>query len=294
MSLRLDRFLTLCLFKPCQRAGTGARRLPVLMYHSISEQGEDKVSAYYRTTTSPKIFAEQMALLRAEGFRAVNLREGRELLRRSSASAEKIVAVTFDDGFRDFYTHAFPVLKQYGFSATMFLPTAFIGNEPLRFKERECMTWGEARELHNAGIEFGSHTVNHPKLYELDFAEIRKELEVSKAVIEEKLGAAISSFAYPYAFPSADRQFVEALVDLLKGAGYDCNATTRIGRVRAEDDPFTLKRLPVNSADDATLFLAKIRGAYDWMNWPQDALKKLKSVAANGRGRTQPRLCRAP
>ena len=266
-------------------------RLPVLMYHSILNGGEDKVSPYYRTTTSPKIFAEQMELLRAEGFRGVNLQEGRELLRRGSA--EKIVAVTFDDGFRDFYTQAFPVLKQHSFSATMFLPTAFIDNKPLRFKERECMTWNEVRELHNAGIEFGSHTVNHPKLYELDFAQIRTELEVSKSVIEEKLGAAISSFAYPYAFPSADRQFVEALEELLKGAGYECNATTRIGRVSTDDDPFTLKRLPVNSADDAALFVAKIRGAYDWMNWPQDALKKIKNVAANGRGRTQPRLCRA-
>ncbi|HWF19895.1 MAG TPA: hypothetical protein VG754_11535 [Verrucomicrobiae bacterium] len=110
-------------------------------------------------------------------------------------------------------------------------------------------------------------------------------------MIEDKLGVAISSFAYPYAFPSADRDFVETLTDLLKGSGYECNATTRIGRVHAEDDPYMLKRLPVNSADDSALFLAKIRGAYDWMNWPQDRLKKLK-VAANGR--TQQRLCRTP
>jgi peptidoglycan/xylan/chitin deacetylase (PgdA/CDA1 family) len=294
MSLRLDRFLTLYLFQPCRKADAGRDWLPVLMYHSISDGGEDKTSTYYRTTTSPRVFAEQMALLRAEGFRAVNLRDGRELLRRGAAIAEKVVAVTFDDGFRDFYTRAFPVLKQHGFSATMFLPTAFIGNEPCRFKERECMTWAEVAELHRAGIEFGSHTVNHPKLYELDFSQIRTELEVSKAVIEEKLGAAVYSFAYPYAFPSTDRGFVETLADLLKGAGYECNATTRIGRVRADDDPFTLKRLPVNSADDATLLLAKIRGAYDWMHRPQDALKKLKAFAANGRGRTQSRLCRAP
>ena len=294
MSLRLDRFLTLRLFQPCRKADADQSRLPVLMYHSISEGSEDGVPAYYRTSTSARAFAEQMELLSAEGFKAVTLREARELLKRGGAVGGKIVAITFDDGFRDFYTQAFPVLKQHGFSATMFLPTAFIAAEACRFKERECMTWDEVRELHDAGIEFGSHTVNHPKLYELDFSQIRAEIEVSKSVIQEKVGAAISSFAYPYAFPSADRQFVEVLTDLLKGAGYECNATTRIGRVRADDDPFTLKRLPVNSADDAALFLAKIRGSYDWMNWPQDALKKFKAVAANGRGRTQSRLCRAP
>jgi len=265
--------------------------LPVLMYHSISDDSENNVAPYYRTATSPKIFAEQMALLRAEGFQAVGLQRGRELLRQNGNV--KPVVITFDDGYRDFYTHAFPVLQQFGFAATMFLPTAFIGEKPVRFKERECMTWSEVRELHQAGIEFGSHTVNHPKLYELGFEEIRGEIEMSKSVMEEKLGAPVSSFAYPYAFPSADRNFVETFTGMLKNAGYACNATTRIGRVRVDDDPFTLKRLPVNSADDVALFLAKIRGAYDWMNWPQDGFKKLKTIAAGACGRAQPRLCRA-
>ncbi len=178
--------------------------------------------------------------------------------------------VTFDDGYRDFYTQAFPVLKQHGFTATMYLPTAFIGRNPLEFKARECLTWDEVRELNQAGMEFGSHTVNHPKLYELGESQIRKELAESKAVIEQELGERIYSFAYPYAFPSADRAFVAMFVRLLQETGYESNVTTRIGRVRADDDAFTLKRLPMNSADDGALFLAKIRGAYDWMNWPQD------------------------
>jgi peptidoglycan/xylan/chitin deacetylase (PgdA/CDA1 family) len=291
--IRLDRLLTLGLVHPLRRAclGAGEFRLPILMYHSISDSAEDQVSPYYRTATSPRVFAEQMALLRAEGWQAVGVRSGRELLRRGANAAGKVVVVTFDDGFRDFHSQAFPVLRQHGFSATMFLPTAFIGAQPLAFKDRECLTWGEVRELRQAGIEFGSHTVNHPKLYELDAAQIRAELETSKAVIEQELGEPICSFAYPYAFPSADRSFVETFVRLLQDAGYESNVTTRIGRVRAGDDPFTLKRLPVNSADDGALFLAKIRGAYDWMTWPQDTLKKLKSFA---RGQALPRPCRVP
>jgi peptidoglycan/xylan/chitin deacetylase (PgdA/CDA1 family) len=289
--MRLDRFFTLHLVQRL-RGSRGGDGLPVLMYHSVSDENET-VSPYYRTATGPKVFEEQMALLRTEGFKAVSLHTGRELL-RSGGSVEKVVAITFDDGFRDFYTNAFPVLRENCFSATMYLPTAFIGDKRGEFKGRECMIWSEVRELHEAGIEFGSHTVRHPKLYELGYKEIREELEMSKAVIEGKLGAAITSFAYPYAFPSADREFVEAFTDLLQRAGYACNATTRIGRVRVNDDPFTLKRLPVNSADDNALFLAKIHGAYDWMNFPQDGLKRLKTIAANGRGRTQPRLCRAP
>lgn len=291
--LRLDRLLTMCLFDPCQRvrSGAGEARVPMLMYHSISETAEDQVSAYYRTSTSPARFAEHMALLRAEGCQVVSLHRGCELLRRPGTDNRKLVVVTFDDGFRDFHKHAFPVLRQYGFSATMFLPTAFIGSEPRRFKERECMTWAEVRECHQAGIEFGSHTVNHPKLYELDCAQIRTELEVSKAVIEEQLGERVSSFAYPYAFPSADHAFVQKFVELLRVTGYECNVTTRIGRVRVGDNPFTLKRLPANSADDRALFLAKIRGAYDWMTWPQDTFKKLKGLVSHARGAAPSRPC---
>jgi peptidoglycan/xylan/chitin deacetylase (PgdA/CDA1 family) len=282
--MRLDRLLTLSLVNPLRRASAGGFRLPILMYHSISDT-EEKVSAYYRTVTSPKTFAEQMALLRAEGWQAVTVRRGRELLRRGGKAADKVAVVTFDDGFRDFHTNAAPILREHGFSATMYLPTAFIGEKTLTFKERECLTWGEVRELNRAGMEFGSHTVNHPKLYELDAAQIRRELAESKAVIERELGEGIVSFAYPYAFPSADRAFVEMFTGLLRETGYESNVTTRIGRVRAEDDAFTLKRLPVNSADDGALFLAKMRGAYDWMNWPQDTFKKVKSLT--GRGQTR-------
>ena len=86
--------------------------------------------------------------------------------------ARKPVAITFDDGFQDFYTEAFPVLAQYGFSATMYLPTAFVGNPRRSFKSHPCMTWSEVREAYRAGIEFGSHTVSHPKLVELDWPQI--------------------------------------------------------------------------------------------------------------------------
>ncbi len=89
--MRLDRLLTLGLVHPLRRAclGAGEVRVPVLMYHSISDSAEEKVSAYYRTTTSPKIFAEQMALLHAEGWQAVAVKRGRELLQRGGPGGGK-------------------------------------------------------------------------------------------------------------------------------------------------------------------------------------------------------------
>jgi peptidoglycan/xylan/chitin deacetylase (PgdA/CDA1 family) len=229
-----------------------------------------------------------MELLQSEGYRAVTLSAGVEILgtkmdvppvERSTVTngaGGKLVALTFDDGFRNFHTTAFPLLQQYGFGATVFLPTVFIGNEPRRFKGRDCMTWNEVRELHEAGIEFGSHTVNHPRLCALDLGEVHTELEQSKAVIEDALGEAIHSFAYPYAFPSADRPFAEAFRNLLAEAGYFCCVTTELGRTKPGDDPYRLKRLPMNSFDDPELFRAKLKGGYDWLALPQGMAKRFK------------------
>jgi peptidoglycan/xylan/chitin deacetylase (PgdA/CDA1 family) len=284
-ALRLDRQLTLNFFQPLRRIISAKEKtsLPILMYHSISEETEENVPAYYRTATSPKSFAAQMALLRAQGYEVLGLRDGLEIFLRENSPARKLAVITFDDGFRDFFTAALPVLRQNNFGATVFLPTAFIGRERRGFKGRECMTWNEVRESQQAGIEFGSHTVNHPKLYELDLPQIRAELEQSKAAIENELGRPVRSFAYPYAFPSADAAFTKVFVASLKETGYDCNVTTKIGLAGKQDDPFTLKRLPINSADDDSLFLAKLSGAYDWLAWPQEFSKKIKGLVSRRR-----------
>jgi peptidoglycan/xylan/chitin deacetylase (PgdA/CDA1 family) len=284
--MRADRLLTMSVVRPWRNLGLRAReqRIPVLMYHSISADGDEKEHAYFRTTTKPEIFGRQMELLRAGGYRATGLTHARQLLSENgSAAGNKLVAITFDDGFRDFHANALPVLVKHGFSATMYLPTAFVGGPARKFKERECMTWEEVRECRRAGVEFGSHTVNHPKLYEMGFDKICAELSDSKTEIERQLGEVITAFAYPFAFPSADVSFVKKFVELLQAAGYQSNVTTTIGRMGAGDNPFTIRRLPVNSADDDAFFMAKLRGSYDWMNGPQSFVKKIKSFASGPR-----------
>jgi peptidoglycan/xylan/chitin deacetylase (PgdA/CDA1 family) len=198
---------------------------------------------------------------------------GPETLDATASPPAKLVALTFDDGFRDFQTAAFPVLKRHGFSATMYLPTASIGDDRRSFKSRECLTWSEVTELSQAGIEFGSHTVNHPELENLSWPEIENELRASKSMIEERLGCRIHSYAYPYAFPQAAPRFAKRFRDVLVGSGYESCVTTRIGRIRPGVDLLQLPRLPASSEDDRPLFEAKLGGAYDWVAVPQ-ACKK--------------------
>jgi peptidoglycan/xylan/chitin deacetylase (PgdA/CDA1 family) len=301
--MRLDRFITLNLVHPFQRAfgepkqsGGGSvpgRFLPILMYHSISDDPEPGVRPYYRVCTGPQKFRGQMQWLKDNGYQGVTLSAGLAWLNSPRVSRPATpVAITFDDGFRDFYTQAFPILQPHGFLATMYLPAAFIGGERRSFKSRECLTWAEAKELHRAGIEFGSHTVHHPELVDLPWPDIQAEIADSKTQIENQLGAPVKAFAYPYAFPQTRRDFVDRFKDMLMAGGYETCVTTQIGRHRPGADPLQIKRLPVNSGDDDRLFQAKLAGGYDWLAWPQAMIKKIKRrVSGSGKrndGDTRP------
>ena len=289
--MRPDRLITLGLFRPCRHALAGplpARRLPVLMYHGIADDPEPDFSPYYKVCTSPRRFAAHLQWLADHGWRGVTLTDGLAALESNRAEAggtEKRVAITFDDGFRDFFTAAFPLLRQHGFSATMYLPTDFIGDERRSFKGRECLTWAEVRELHGAGIEFGSHTVSHPELVRLDWPEIEAELRNSRATLESRLAAPVRAFAYPFAFPQADRTFVAGFRQVLRTTGYATCVTTGIGTVGPGDDALQLCRLPANDCDDDALFAAKLEGAYDWMGRPQRWFKAVKHRTAPRRPR---------
>ncbi len=306
-TVRLDRAITLKVVQPLRRPlrlfrsltprrFEGKWALPILMYHGIGDDPEPGVAAYYRVNTSPVVFRQQMQFLADHGYRTINLDQLVTMLggpatqpSQRSAADSRLVVITFDDGLRNFYTEAFPVLQEHHFTATMFLPTAFIGDTRRTFAPRcgrvrapgraaaECLTWSEVRGLRQAGIEFGSHTVNHPKLVELDWPGIKSEISKSKSEIEQQIDQPIRAFCYPYAFPQADRSFARAFGELLGEAGYACCATTELGRARPGDDPYRLKRLPANSVDDLALFAAKLDGGYDWLARPQAIVKKLKA-----------------
>jgi peptidoglycan/xylan/chitin deacetylase (PgdA/CDA1 family) len=276
--LRADRLLTVYLVHPllCHGPSKKSSNVPILMYHSICNRPEKMRSAYFKTNTSPEDFQAQMELLHRQGYSCVSLEQALPVLRGDQPKSAKLAVITFDDGYRNIFTDAFPVLRQYGFSATVFLATAFVGERTGAFDGIECLTWSEIRELRRHGLRFGSHTVNHPKLYQMEWSEIESELRDSKEQIERRLGERVTSFAYPYAYPQTDSSFIERLTSLLARSGYDCCVTTRLGCARIRDDAFSLKRLPVNTCDDLALFQAKLDGAYDWLRYPQALVKRCK------------------
>jgi peptidoglycan/xylan/chitin deacetylase (PgdA/CDA1 family) len=287
---RLDRFATLGLFWPMARFSSGVRELhiPILMYHAVREGSSDP-RPYYEINVAPQVFAYQMRQLRDLGYRAVTIAQALDAIRQG-AIGQKLVVITFDDGYRDFYESAAPILEECEFAATVFLMPGYMGEGAPRFIGRDCMSWREVRELQARGIHFESHTVTHPKLQFQSWARIEEELFGSKEMIEDRVGAPVRSFSYPHAFPEADHGFVRRLKDVLLKCGYENSVTTILGTARASSDRFLLPRLPVNHWDDPKFFRAKLEGGYNWLHSVQYVSKYLGKLRPAGRVQSGKRL----
>ncbi|MBD3240467.1 MAG: polysaccharide deacetylase family protein [Chitinivibrionales bacterium] len=273
--LRPDRLVSLLLM----RSGLAAKprpasSVPILMYHSISDEPEPGVSPYYRLHTPRQRFVEQLRLLREWGFTGVPLHAAASMPPAGKADGQPVV-ITFDDGFRDFVEHAAPVLSAEGFGATIYLVTGPTERAEA-FNGKALLSWHDARQLVQAGFQIGSHTVSHPVLTALPREQVAREISDSKDRIEQRIGQAVVSFSYPYRFPEQRTGFVAMLRGLLRDAGYREGVTTRIGVSGPDDDPLFRRRLPVNGADDAALLRAKVSGAYDWLYAVQKAVKMMR------------------
>jgi len=278
--MRLDRVITIRLFHSLAKLCNGHRNVgvPILMYHGIGPP-DRKGHPYYETATSPTRLALHMKFLEENGYEVVDLEEALRVMALGQ-EGRKCVVITFDDGFRNFYTHAFPILMDRGFRATLFLASGLVRERPLRHNGHEYLTWNEVRELHANGTRIGSHTVSHPTLYRVNRSEIEHEVRDSKQTIEDHIGERVRSFSYPFAFPEHDREFTSRMRELLCTHGYACGVSTIIGTATLRHDRFFLPRVPVNNHDDPQLFRAKLEGSYNWLHFFQYASKAMKGWTA--------------
>src|SRR6266850_1402628 len=264
-SLRLDRTVSIHLIRPLLQILNGRRApgIPILMYHGF-RAGIGMGHPYFETATAPVVFETHMQFLAEHGYKTLTLPAVGARL--EGGLQDKYVAITFDDGYLDFYTHALPILQKHGFKATVFIVSGFAGEQARGSNGNSFMSWSQIREIQSQGMEIGSHTVTHPQLHAMPSKQVEKEVSESKRAIEEKVGAAVTSFAYPYAFPEQDRQFAKGLRESLKQQGYESAVSTIIGTARRGNDAFFLPRIPVNSYDDLRFFDVKLNRGYDWLH----------------------------
>jgi peptidoglycan/xylan/chitin deacetylase (PgdA/CDA1 family) len=217
-----------------------------------------------------------MEYLVREGYRTVDLEEAFQIT-AGQRYFSKVVAITFDDGYFDFYSSAFPVLLGCGFTATVFAVPEF-AQRCEDMSHRVYMNWEEMREIHTNGMRIGSHTMTHADLCQLAPERIDRELDLSRRALEDNLGCKVPFFSYPYSFPEHDRRFVQLMRNRLEANGYRVAVSTILGTARDGSDRYLLPRLPLNAHDDPRLFAAKLEGAYDWMHVAQSTYKLFAQI----------------
>lgn len=215
--------------------------VPILMYHRVNPD----VSTSLNVT--PEVFAKQMSYLKGFGFKVIALEDLASLIREGERIPFGTVAITFDDGFEDNFVHAYPVLKDQGLPATVFMITDEIGAD-------EYMTAEQLIEADRGGLTIGSHTMSHRYLPDLPLDEVRRELAGSKAELERILGREVPLFSYPIG------GMTPAIQELVREAGYSTATTTNHGRGR--HDLYGLHRVKIKDQANPLIFLAKASGFY--------------------------------
>jgi len=206
-------------------------RLRILMYHSISENPHDPYAV------SPSEFNRQMLSL--QKVHVISLGEGLEYL-KDKKSLRNIWVITFDDGLLDFYTTALPILQEFGYPVTMFIPTGLVGKSAIwdsYDKTKPLMTWRQMEECQQWNVTFASHTVNHVRLTECSDSTLIYELQTSMYMLQNKLEKVVSALAYPGGYHDARIRQATSIA----GYHYGLGASSRWGN-GPESDLFQLRR----------------------------------------------------
>lgn len=233
-----------------------ARPVPILLYHAVSQVSDPRFAEW---TVAPARFAEQMHHLADNGYRAVTVGEFvNNAFDRRQAIDPRTVVITFDDGFGDFHTHAWPRLRELSLTATVFVTTGCVGRTSLWLRSqgeegRPMLTWPQIDELAQAGIEFGSHSHRHPQLDTLAADEARSELERSRDALAARIGP-VASFAYPHGY------YTRVLQRQVAHVGFTSACAVKNGLSSTDDDRFALARAIVRSDHELDDFQRILRG----------------------------------
>ncbi|MGQ9503194.1 MAG: polysaccharide deacetylase family protein [Anaerolineae bacterium] len=221
--------------------------IPILMYHYISTPPSDADRYRRDLSVRPEDFEAHLAWLRSQGYQSITLRELVFHLVADWPLPAKPVVLTFDDGYRDHYTNAFPLLKKYGYVGTFFLVT-----RPIDDGDPNYLTWEMVAEMHRAGMSLQPHGYRHFELKGKPTDFLVYEIVGAKEAIEARTGEITRFFCYPSG--SYDRNTIR----VLESAGFWAAVTTIPGRQQSTDSLFELQRLRVRNTttvEDLALLL---------------------------------------
>lgn len=230
--------------------------VPIVMYHSVNPDAVPE----NRLAVTPEAFERQMHFLKRHRYNVLPLEKLATLIKEGKKIPYKTIPITLDDGYKDNYIYAFPILKKYNLPATIFIIINEVGRP-------DRLSWDEIKVMQNSGIiTFGSHTLGPEPLVNIKSdEELKKQIFESKRILEEKLEREVGIFSYPSgAFNAKIRQLV---ID----AGYKSAVATNPGRKYPDDDVFALKRLRISSSsNNLFVFWIETSGIYTFIKEHRD------------------------
>ncbi len=205
------------------------KKLIFLMYHYV-EVNENKAD-FKRDSlnTLPFVFEQQMITLKNAGYKFIFPSEINEFL--NDDSEQKYVVVSFDDGYRTFYSYTYPIIKKHGIKSVNYIIYNFIG------RQNNMDAWMIEQLVKDGLVEVGSHTLNHPDLTSISEEQLKSEIIDSKNLLEKRFNTKVTSFCYPYGF------YNEKAFPFLKEAGYLTATTTKEGSLVSENNLYEIKRI---------------------------------------------------
>ncbi|HEM4280203.1 TPA: polysaccharide deacetylase family protein [Streptococcus suis] len=222
-------------------------KLPILMYHAIHVMAPEEESNA-NLIVDPTTFESHLKALQDAGYYTLSPEEAYKVLTENVLPAgKKVVWLTFDDSLWDFYSYAYPLLKQYQMKATNNVITGFT-----EYGQAGHLTLDQIKEMQTAGLSFQGHTVNHPDLEYSSIEDQTNELTSSKAYLDSQLNQETIAIAYPGGRYSADT------VSLTEQAGYKLGVTTNNGLASASDGLLTLNRVRILPTTTAEGLLSEI------------------------------------
>ena len=229
--------------------GAPSVSLPILMYHYVRRPPSRRSDMLgFKLSVAPEDFQKQMDWLHASGFHTVTFHQLRAYFSGAEALPSRPIVITVDDGYRDLYTTAFPILQAHGFTAVAYIVTGFVDRA-------EYVTRAQLIEMDRGGIEIASHTVSHADLSRTSFGSTMAEVVQSKQWLEHLLGHSVVDFAYP------SGKFTSQTIQALRQAGYDTAVTTRTSIGHSVLDRYEWGRVRVGGGESMQEFMDNLGGS---------------------------------
>jgi peptidoglycan/xylan/chitin deacetylase (PgdA/CDA1 family) len=218
------------------------------MYHYISIPPEDADIYRLDLSVTPENLDAQLGYLKHAGFNVISLDELLLALQGESELPSRPIVLTFDDGYRDNYLYAFPLLKKYGFSATFSLIT-----QPIDQNNPNYVTWKQVIEMHTAGMDFAAHSLNHADLKGKDVDFLVYQILGSKEAIEARVNEPLHFFNYP------SGSYDQLTIDVIASANFWGALTTQEGSLNSYANRFEIRRVRIRGADTLEKFIEKVQ-----------------------------------